>query len=428
MIRNRSLLAVGCVLLLAASGLAGEPIFDSRAGHPWDDARDTFYVRRFATGEVYEHPHAFAPPWSEYRPFVHDVAFYEQVVARLEAVQKLPVAQMEEQPAVRRLIFLRDLWPVFDGLRHARVDASGDKEATAKAAVRREDLLRRVARLMRRLELTGEEIRALPNALAIIRDKKLYPQTFDPASPDAPFVPADLLDTDGPWVAYSRDKSPSAGGQFHVEFVKHRSVFTLHLRTPSGRDEAVKYLNDFAKNNPRQALPTGSTLALLRRALVPARDGRPLPSPFVESLQLIVVTKEFDKRLKFTLDRKDLLAGGTGLKRIGKDDPLDPSSFESIFSYNRVMPIPPPPPTFPPTEPLILGQYKSVRALPRSLRTCVECHGEVTRSNILAANFQPKNEPYVQPTDPAGADATVVKIKEASDLWKSYLRLREETK
>ena len=90
-----------------------------KPGHPWDQARDIFYVRRFSTGEVFEHPHAFAPPWNEFIPFTRDAAFYEQVLARLEAVEKLPPAQMEEQPASRRLIFLRDLWPVFDGLHFA---------------------------------------------------------------------------------------------------------------------------------------------------------------------------------------------------------------------------------------------------------------------------------------------------------------------
>ena len=226
-------------------------------------------MRRFPTGETYEHPHAFAPPWYEYHPFVHDAAFYDRVVGRLEAVEKLPAAEMEGQAAPRRLIFLRDLWPVFDGLSHAgRVEISGDKEATSKAVVRRDDLLRRVARIMRRLELSGEEVRALPSALTTLRDKKTYPKAFDPASPDEPFFPTDLLDKDGPWVAYSRDKAPSVGGKFHVEFVvRHRSIFTLHLRTPNGRDEAVKYLEDFRKNNASEALPTGSTLALLRRAL-----------------------------------------------------------------------------------------------------------------------------------------------------------------
>ena len=105
MLRKCSFLAVGPVFLLAAAVLAGEPIFDRKTGHPWDQAHDIFYVRRFSTGEVFDNPHAFAPPWREYQPFVHDAAFYEQVVARLEAVQNLPAAQMEEQAAPRRLIF-----------------------------------------------------------------------------------------------------------------------------------------------------------------------------------------------------------------------------------------------------------------------------------------------------------------------------------
>ena len=202
MLRKCSFLAVGPVFLLAAAVLAGEPIFDRKTGHPWDQAHDIFYVRRFSTGEVFDNPHAFAPPWREYQPFVHDAAFYEQVVSRLEAVQNLSAAQMEEQAAPRRLIFLRDLWPVFDGLMRARVDIASDPAASAKAIARRDDLLRRVARIMRRLELSEAEVRAIPNALVTIRDQQAYPKEFDPSAPDAPFFPTDLLDQDGPWVTY----------------------------------------------------------------------------------------------------------------------------------------------------------------------------------------------------------------------------------
>ena len=136
MLCRSSFLAVAPVFLLAAAVLAGEPIFDSRPGQPWDQTRDIFYVRRFATGEVFEHPHAFAPPWNEFIPFTHDAAFYEQVLSCLEAVENLPPAQMEEQPASRRLIFLRDLWPVFDGLHRARVEMPRDKKATAERTIR----------------------------------------------------------------------------------------------------------------------------------------------------------------------------------------------------------------------------------------------------------------------------------------------------
>jgi hypothetical protein len=66
-----SFLAVWPVLLLAVAVLAAEPIYDRKTGHPWDQAREIFYTHRFPTGEIYEHPHAFAPPWREFVPFVH---------------------------------------------------------------------------------------------------------------------------------------------------------------------------------------------------------------------------------------------------------------------------------------------------------------------------------------------------------------------
>src|SRR5688500_2815632 len=78
------------VLLTAAAALAGEPLFDSQRGHAWDQARDVFYVRRFSTGEVFEHPHASTPPWHEYTPFVSNAAFHEKVVSLLDAVENFP--------------------------------------------------------------------------------------------------------------------------------------------------------------------------------------------------------------------------------------------------------------------------------------------------------------------------------------------------
>jgi hypothetical protein len=409
------LLAVSPVLLLAAAAQAVEPLFDSQRGHAWDQARDIFYVRRFSTGEVFEHPHAFAPPWKEFVPFVHDAAFHEQVLARLEAVEKLPPAQMEEQPAARRLIFLGDLWPVFDELQGALVEVPRDKEATAKAIRRRDELLRRVAGLMKRLELTEDEVRALPNAFQMVGDKKLYPKAFDPSSPSEPFFPVELLDKDGPWVTYSPDKEPSAGGTAHMSVVKQRSLFTLHLRTPDGRDGGEKFLRDWTESEGKMAIPQKTTLALLRRALVPTRSGKLLVSPFVESLQLIVVTPSQDQHFKFTLDRSEFVAGKLGLKPLGKDDPVDTSSFELITSPRRA-----PSKTEPPSESLIGLKYKTLRELPSSLEGCVRCH---SYRNQLFGSSGPVKAAFLQ-SDPDKAAATIAKKKEASEEWKSYLRLR----
>ena len=420
MLHRSSFLAVGPVFLLALAipVLAGEPIYDRKTGHPWDQAREIFYTHRFPTGEIFEQPHAFAPPWKEFVPFVHDASFHEQVLARLEAVENLPPEQLEEQSTARRLIFLRDLWPVFDGFHQALVEVPFDKEATAKAVSRRDELLRRVAGLMRRLEFTEDEVRALPNALEVVRDKKLYPQSFDPSSPSQPFVPVDLLDNSGPWVTYSREQEPSAGGTAHMSFVKYRSLFTLHLRVPDGRDAGVKFLQDWTESEGKMLVPAGTTLALLRRALVPTRSGTLLVSPFVESLQLIVATPPEDERFKFTLDRPEFLAGGFGLKPLGKDDPVDMSSFESITVPNRLALAPSK--TEPPSESLIALRYKTLREIPSSLKGCVGCH---SYRNQLFGSSGPLKAAFIQ-SDPDMVAATIIKKKEATEEWKSYVRLR----
>lgn len=416
MLCRSSFLAVSPVFLLAAAVLAGSPIYDRKTGHPWDQIREIFYIHRFPTGEIYEHPHAFAPPWREFVPFVHDASFHEQVLARLEAVEKLPPTQMEEQPASRRLIFLGDLWPVFDELQAAVVEVPRDKDATAKAVGRRDELLRRVAGLMKRLELTEEEVRALPNAFQLVGEKKLYPKSFDPSSPSEPFFPVELLDKDGPWVAYSQEKQISAGGTAHMSHVKQRSLFTLHLRSPDGREGGEKFLRDWTESEGKMLIPQKTTLALLRRALVPTRSGKLLVSPFVESLQLIAVTPSRDQHFKFTLDRADFLAGKFGLMLLGNDDPVDTSSFEHVPNRMALAPSK----TEPPSESLVALSYKTLREVPSSLESCIRCH---SYRNQLFGSSGPVKAAFLQ-SDPDDAAATIVKKKEASWEWKEYLRLR----
>jgi hypothetical protein len=423
MLRRPSLLLVGPVFLLATSALVAEPIFDPRPGHPWDQAREAFYARRFTTGEVFEHPHASAPPWHEFMPFTHDADFHERVGKLLEAVEKLPPAQMEEQPAARRLVLLRDLWAIFDALRWANNRwPKEDEDVATKALARRDELLQRIARVMRRLELTEEEVRALPDAFKITADKKLYPKAFDPAAGDKAFFPSDLLDKDGPWLAYSGEKEPSAGGVLHTNFVNQRSVFTLHLRAPDGRDGGVKFFRDYVKADRRLDIPPGSTLALLSRAVVPTRSGKLLVSPLVESLQLIVVTPPKDRRFKFALDRKELIAGNLGLKPLGKDDPADFSSFGDAVLWGH------------PVDPrkkdangetFITGKYNTVKDMPRALDVCVKCHRDTLGNSVIGSGGPLL--PHVQ-SDPDKADAAVVKKKESSDEWKLYLRLREHVR
>ena len=168
-----------------------------------------------------------------------------------------------------------------------------------------------------------------------------------------------------------------------MDFVQYRSLFTLHLRTPDGRDGGVKFLRDWTKSEGQQVVPPGTTLALLRRALVPTRSGKLLVSPFVESLQLIVVTPPQDQRFKFTLDRPEFLAGRLGLKPLGKDDPVDTSSFESLFLPNRDGVGAEQNGT--PERVAHRARYRTLREIPSSLESCVQCHRTTVEQQLFGS-------------------------------------------
>ena len=316
---------------------------------------------------------------------------------------------------------LKDLWAVFDkiGLTNSRWPVAGDShEVVLKAQAREDELLLRLARIMKRLELTEEEVIELPNAFRTIADKQLFPKDFDPAAADKAFFPTDLLDKDGPWVAYASEQEPSAGGTAHMAFVRHRSIFTLHLRTPDGREGGEKFLEEFTKSSRQKEVPPGTTLALLRRSIVPTRSGKLVVSPFVESLQLIVATPPKDHRFKFTLDRKSFLAGELGLNVLGKDEPIDHTNFESLIVKRH----PNEPRTDDNGEAAIMMKFKTLNELPRSLASCATCHQDTTGNHIFGLMSGPRLA-YVQ-RDLQKAEAKVVKEKESGWEWKSYLRFR----
>ena len=95
--------------------LGALPLFGPTKDNAWDELRQAFYTRQFTTGEVYEHDAALdGPPYSTWARFWYDDEFHEQVAGKLDAFLKLGVDEIEQQPAVRRAILLRDLWAVFD--------------------------------------------------------------------------------------------------------------------------------------------------------------------------------------------------------------------------------------------------------------------------------------------------------------------------
>jgi len=307
---------------------------------------------------------------------------------------------------LRRALFQSNLWLLYDWA----------------ASSRDRDLERRLAAVLKRVALSADEIRALPDTYAAALASRAYPPAFDPDRPDDPFLPAELLDPTGPWILLGnergREKLPLA--QKHVTFFEGRSSFLIFLKLPDGRREGLEFvekLRDPKKAPLGASSPrSGSQLALLRRAFVLDDAGRIVPTPIVESLQLRVhgdfpagrklPAGFFERMTKFDLRRQRLLAGERGgLWALGPEDR------EPLYV-------------------LSLGFFPSraadgVPAAGNPLERCILCHTSGGRLESQARMF-------FEIPRPALAATTLAEEERRAAAWKegqpSFQRLRQSWK
>jgi hypothetical protein len=417
-----------CLLLCACLG--ADPVYDADPDHPWNRLYEVFYTHRFGDGTVYSRDWALEPPWITWSRFHNEEEFFHDVVARLEAFQQLPADRVEGQSPLRRALFLRDLWVVFD----RQSAESLTKEDVPRA--RQHELSARLAKAMRRLELSEIEARQLPDTIKLTADRGLFPPDFDAQHPELGFLPENLCEENGPWVVFApspkslnlnRSATLGVGASRHLEFAAYRSLFTLHLRVQNDRQAAVELLNSAPDALSKPPVPAGAVMALLRRTMLPATNGKPVETSLVESLQIIVTDPKDDKRYKFVLDRAGLIAGKAGLRRAMRNDPIDEFSFGGGSFRSHSL-------TWRPNhdsdgEPLL----ETVQ--PFELRErrhdsplldfqCNHCHPRTT-NRLFASNFSLYFGPAISTTSAEQA-AAVLRIKEQTLLWKRYQELRRQ--
>src|SRR5258708_29467239 len=112
--------------ILMVACLCGNPLYDPDPDNPWNAVQRIFYAREFSNGVVYEHEAAFDPPWSTWSRFYNNAEFHNGVIAILDRFLDQPEESVERQPAVRRAVLLRDLWPVFDAQTVSRKDQTAE--------------------------------------------------------------------------------------------------------------------------------------------------------------------------------------------------------------------------------------------------------------------------------------------------------------
>ena len=196
---------------------------------------------------------------------------------------------------LKRAVLQRDLWLVFNWLE----GVLGDDDQLAD----------RLASVIGRLALSSEQIQGLPDNYAAAVAASEFATHYDPDRPDRSYLPPDLFAPGGAWVCVGRPDGPVAPQHLREDGRNNpstNSVFLVFIRLPGGRGATLDFLKQLrsfdqpflvmsdAAYRPRNflpsqnlpALPVGTEMALVRRAMLIDSSHLPVPSAITESIQL----------------------------------------------------------------------------------------------------------------------------------------------
>ncbi len=283
----------------------------------WNRLHAAFFIRFGPDGRSYGKDRLEPLLWYHSK-FLLEGKAAGRAEAVLEEFLRNQGRSLIEEP-VKRAILQRDLWLVSNWLAGKRDDDA------------RQRISPLLAKVIRQLPLTSEQIAKLPgNYEATVASKK-HAARFDALKPQQPYLPDDLFKTDGPWVSLGRTDGLTA--PFHVREVTN-SVFLIFLKLPGGRDKTLAFLkalaafdkpmflaNNDEKNqrsftylpNPAQPKwPKGTEVALVRRALLIDSSRRVVASPLTESVQLRTMITEAPALTRELLNKTSARAGTSG--------------------------------------------------------------------------------------------------------------------
>jgi hypothetical protein len=208
-------------------------------------------------------------------------------------------AERQVTDPLRRAILQRDMWAVYDW-----ADQSTDQELPHSAE--RRELMAKLGPIVRRLALSPEQLAALPDTYADALQRHEFPAAYGPAFPNRAFLPPDLFDPVGPWVCLGAPGQELAAPTHDASFVA-RSDFFVFARLPGGREATLAYYRQLAEMktplfvrmqvpgwkdpadvwNPQvPQFPAGTEFALVRRMVLPDRDGILRATKVTESVQI----------------------------------------------------------------------------------------------------------------------------------------------
>jgi hypothetical protein len=389
-------------------------IYHSDPGHLWNRLYAAFHVQIGPDGRAYGRDEIDPLLWAESTYLLREPRHQEALALSDELLATSGEGLIHDP--LRRAVFQHDLWAIFDWL--ADPDTSYRPEA-ARLAGQRQALRVRVARIIRKLALTADQIRALPDTYAAVVAAQVGPKRFDPSRTDAAFLPDDLLDLEGPWVLLEERGVPLFAPQ-HVIFTRGRSAFLVFLNLPGGRKATLDYLEKLeAFANPlspgppggRPVLnpglpqfPAGTQVALARRMMLVDAENKVTPTRLMESLQIRVyrdvpevdpsnpqsidLTVSRQQFVEFRLRRADLFDG-----KAGGLHAVDPREREhGVFRAHRQDPFDGPPDVFARSSRTILGSCQACHNTGPGIRSVLSYHRFGQLPPDVVAGDRPRQE------------------------------------
>lgn len=262
-------------------------IFDSDPNHIWNRTHNCLFVRESADGTDYG-ADALEPLLWPSTQYLLTGDSHRRALTCLDEFLRSHAERIVQDP-LKRAIFQHDLWAVFDWA------SAGDD-----LPEQRRELETRLAEAMRRVAITPEQARMLPDTYSSAAGARQFATAYDPHYPEQPFLPPELFRSDGPWVCLSAySKEPTA-----IVHFSGRSRFLVFMRLPEGRDATLAYIRKLRSSADSPLLrsesgtellnlalpqfPVGTQVALVRQAIIIDSRGNLAPTSLTESVQVRV--------------------------------------------------------------------------------------------------------------------------------------------
>ncbi len=288
-----------------------QPIYDADPQHLWNRLHAALFLRVGPDGHVYGQDRLEPLLWPQSMHLLEEQS-HDRVVAVLKEFLDKSGERLVED-ATKKAVLQRDLWLVFNWLEGPHLGFAKNSFTAKETQAAQQRIRPLLARAINRLALTAKEIQNLPENYRAAVASQDFAHEFDPKFPKKPYLPSSLFSADGPWVCVGRTNGPTAPQHLREDQVNQytNSVFFVFLRLPEGRAATSNYLKRLALfdqplvvQNPKKSkrrlypfvpnpslpqFPTGTEIALVRKAMLIDTSHNIVLSPLTESVQLRVV-------------------------------------------------------------------------------------------------------------------------------------------